>query len=148
MNYFRTLRDGAICVVLLVLPFVVLNSSLKDPSDANGLDRFVLEMSGSVQWIASQAAYSVSGVFSDYVQLVDVQEDNDTLRMDNARLREEVRTLRVQADENRRLRDLLALRNRIRSETVTAEIIAKDFSRPNALPAAPLSGQVPDSIAP
>jgi rod shape-determining protein MreC len=129
MNYFRTLRDGAICVVLLVLPFVVLNSSLKDPSNANALDRTVLELSGGVQWLASQAAYSFSGVFSDYVHLVDVHQESDRLRMDNSRLREEVRTLRVQADENRRLRDLLALRNRIQSETVTAEIIAKEFSR-------------------
>jgi rod shape-determining protein MreC len=129
MNYFRTLRDGAICVVLLVLPFVVLNSSLKDPSNANALDRAVLELSGGVQWLASQAAYSFSGVFSDYVHLVDVHQESDRLRMDNSRLREEVRTLRVQADENRRLRDLLALRSRIQSETVTAEIIAKEFSR-------------------
>jgi rod shape-determining protein MreC len=56
------------------------------------------------------------------------------VRAENRRLREEVQRLRVEAlvstetaDENRRLRKLLALKSRLPLETITGEIIAREW---------------------
>jgi rod shape-determining protein MreC len=56
------------------------------------------------------------------------------VRAENRRLREEVQRLRVEAlvstetaDENRRLRRLLALKSRLPLETITGEIIAREW---------------------
>lgn len=56
------------------------------------------------------------------------------VRAENRRLREEVQRLRVEAlvstetaDENRRLRALLALKSRLPLETITGEIIAREW---------------------
>src|SRR5688500_9389186 len=107
MNYFRRFRDAAICVALLVIPFFFLSANLKDPSRTNVLDRAILELSAPVQFVAVEVARTVGGVLEEYFYLVDVNRENERLRMENARFREELRELRVQGVENLRLRDLL-----------------------------------------
>lgn len=128
MSYFRRFRDAAVSVTLLVLPFFFLSANLKDPSRVNVVDRAFLEASAPLQYVAAEAAHAVSGVVEDYVYLVDVKRDNERLRLENDRLRDETRLLRVQAQENERLRDLLQLRQRLGGDTITAEVIAKDIS--------------------
>jgi rod shape-determining protein MreC len=73
-------------------------------------------------------ARGVGGVWDDYVYLVDVKGDNDRLSYDNARLREEVRSLEQAQVENRQLRRLLQLKDSVPGETVSATIIGKDFT--------------------
>lgn len=115
-------------IALLVLPFFFLSANLKDPSNVTVVDQIFLNASGPIQYVATEAAHAVSGVVEDYVYLVDVKRDNERLRLQNDRLREETRLLRVQARENERLRDLLQLRQRLGGETISAEVIAKDIS--------------------
>ena len=128
MNYFRRFRDAAGSVVLLVLPFFFLSANLKDPAETNVFDQTLLQISDPLQYVATEAATAVSGVVEDYVYLVDVQRDNDRLRLRNDRLEEENRLLRIQSAENERLRDLLQLRQRLGTETISAEVVAKDIS--------------------
>src|SRR5690606_40748297 len=96
MNYFRRLRDAAICVALLILPFFFLGANLKDPSRTNPLDRAILEISAPVQFVALEVARTVSGFLEEYFYLVDVGRENERLERQNARAREELRELRVQ----------------------------------------------------
>ncbi len=128
MSNFRRLRDAAVSVALLVLPFFFLSANLKDPSRLNVVERFFLEASAPLQYVATETAHAVSNVVEDYVYLVDVKRDNERLRIENDRLRDETRLLRVQARENERLRDLLQLRQRLGGDTIAAEVIAKDIS--------------------
>ncbi|MEM9069648.1 MAG: rod shape-determining protein MreC [Myxococcota bacterium] len=128
MSYFRRFRDATVSIALLVLPFFFLSANLKDPSNVTVVDQIFLNASGPIQYVATEAAHAVSGVVEDYVYLVDVKRDNERLRLQNDRLREETRLLRVQARENERLRDLLQLRQRLGGETISAEVIAKDIS--------------------
>lgn len=128
MNYFKRLRDAAIAIVLLVIPFFFLSANLKNPSKVGPLDRALLNLAGPVQWVAREAADAASGAIEEYVYLVDVGRDNDRLRRENARLRDEARRLRGQADENRRMRELLGVRPRLEGETIAAEVIATDVT--------------------
>lgn len=128
MSFFRRFRDAAICVVLLALPFFFLRANLRDPASTNIVDRAVLQASGPIQYVATQIALGFSGIWQEYVYLVDVKRDNDRLRQQNARLREANYTLRGEASENRRLRRLLQLRDQVRGTLLSAQIIGKEAS--------------------
>lgn len=128
MSYFRRFRDAAISVALLVIPFLFLSANLSDPADTSIIDDAFLQLSRPVQYLATETADAVSGVVEEYVYLVDVKRDNERLRLDAARLEEENRLLRTEARENQRLRDLLALRERLRGDTIAARVISKEIS--------------------
>jgi rod shape-determining protein MreC len=128
MTFYRRLRDAAVCVVLLALPFFFLRANLKDPAQTTALDRTVLQVSAPIQYVASQAAAGVSGMFEDYFYLVDVKADNDRLREENARLREANFKLQAAANENRDLRRLLQLREKLKGSLLSAQVIGKEIS--------------------
>jgi len=128
VSSFKRFRDAAICVALLAIPFFFLNANLKDPESTNALDRTVLTISAPVQMVAATTARWFSGVWQDYVYLVDVKTENDRIRAENARLAEENRRLKPEALENRRLRSLLQLRERIGGELIGAQVVGRDVS--------------------
>lgn len=129
MSSFKRFRDAALCVALLAIPFFFLSSNLKEPQHTNALDRTVLTISAPIQLVAASSARWFSGVWQDYIYLVDVKGENDRLRSENGRLTEENRRLRYEALENRRLRSLLQLRERIGGELIGAQVIGRDVSR-------------------
>jgi rod shape-determining protein MreC len=128
MSYLRRLRDATISVVLLVVPFLVLKASLSDPADAGAIDALVLRMTAPIQGLATQAAAAVSGPVEDYVEVVDAKAEGERLARENARYRQELRSLRALGRENNRLRRLLGLRDQLGREAIAARVIAKDVS--------------------
>jgi rod shape-determining protein MreC len=128
MSLYRRFRDAAVCVALLALPFFFLRANLQDPSRTNAIDRTVLQISAPIQYVATQLALGVSGIWQEYVYLVDVKRDNDRLRDENARLREANFNLQAAATENRNLRRLLQLREQLKGTLLSAQIIGKEIS--------------------
>jgi rod shape-determining protein MreC len=130
-------RDFVIVLLALVVPFWFLRASMRDTrrgSGANlvGPDRVIVLIAEPVQWITALLARGISNLLSDYVYLVDVKQDNSRLSAQNARLQEQVRKLEALQDENQRLRRLLDLRQNLRSDVVSAQVIGKntnDFFR-------------------
>ncbi|WP_394832005.1 rod shape-determining protein MreC [Pendulispora rubella] len=121
-------RDIAIVVVLLTVPFFFLRSNMKKPENLNPLDRVILRISAPIEYGAATLARGISHVVSDYVYLVDVKADQDRLSYENARLREQVQKLSAQQVENQELRRLLQLRETTPADTVSALVVAKDFT--------------------
>ena len=113
MTSFKKYRDAIIVLVALAVPFWFLRFSLKrDAKQLTGpADTLIMQIIGPIQSAAATAARGISGVFSDYVYLVDVKEDNASLAADNARLADRVRKLEHLEAENRRLKGLLELKN-------------------------------------
>jgi rod shape-determining protein MreC len=128
MHLYRRFRDAVICIVLLALPFFVLRANLTDPSRVNAVDRAILEFSAPIQYSTTQLAQGVSAVLQEYVYLVDVKRDNDRLRAENRRLHEDNNRLASADTENRRLRRLLQLRDELRGNLLSAQVIGKDVS--------------------
>lgn len=128
MNQFKRLRDAAISFALLLFPFFVLSAHLRDPARMNVVDESVLTFTSGFQAIASGAARWVSDVVEDYVYLVEVGDENDRLRHQVARLEEDRQRLSTEGIENRRLRSLLQLRERLGGEVLAAQVIGKDVS--------------------
>jgi len=128
MHLYRRFRDAAICIVLLALPFFVLRANLKDPSRTNAFDRVILEASAPIQYGTTQLAQGVSALLQEYVYLIDVKGDNERLRAENARLHADNYRLAGSASENRRLRRLLQLRDELRGNLLSAQVIGKEVS--------------------
>lgn len=128
MNYFQTIRDAAILLLLVVVPAIFLRANLRDPSELSWLDRGLLQVSGPVQYVGQWAADGVTSVIEDYVYLIDVKRDNDHLRAENDRLRREMRALRADAQRVYELESLLGLREKVATETLSARVIARDIS--------------------
>lgn len=128
MIFFRRFRDIAICVVLLALPFFFLRATLRTPQTLTPLDRLLLGASAPVQYLATQLSLSINSVVQDYVYLVDVKADNGRLQRENSHLRRTIERLRGAARENRRLRDLLQLREQLHQQVLSAQVIAKEVS--------------------
>jgi rod shape-determining protein MreC len=121
-------RDAAIVGVLLTVPFFVLSTNMKHPENRNALDRAILRITAPIEYFASSTARAISHVWEGYVYLVDVKSDNERLAYDNARLREQVHRLEQQQADNQNLRRLLALRQTMPTEVVSAQVVGKDFN--------------------
>jgi rod shape-determining protein MreC len=77
---------------------------------------------------AATLARGVGNVWDDYVYLVDVKQENERLGYDNARLRERAHALEEAQTENRQLRRLLQLKDSTPGDSVSGQIIGKDFT--------------------
>jgi rod shape-determining protein MreC len=121
-------RDATIVVVLLAVPFFVLRANMKHPENQNALDRAILKVTAPIEYTSSSLARGISNVWGDYVYLVDVKAEGERLAYDNARLREQVHRLEQQQTENHTLRRLLELRETLPTESVSAQVVGKDFN--------------------
>jgi rod shape-determining protein MreC len=128
VSFYRRIRDAAVCIALLAIPFFFLNASLKNPAKINAVDRAVLQVSAPIQYVASQLALGVSEIWQEYIYLVDIRGENQRLRSEIKRLREEQFKLSGTANENRRLRKLLQLRDQLEGAFLSAQVIGKEVS--------------------
>jgi rod shape-determining protein MreC len=130
VSQFKRIREIAIAIALLAIPFFVLNASLRDPSRQSWLDQQILSLLSGVQSGGTSAARVFSEFFDDYVYLVEVREENARLEARLARLQAERHDLLDEGLENRRLRSLLQLRERVGGELIAAEVISRDIAPP------------------
>ena len=126
MGSFKRIRDTAIVVLLLSVPFFFLRASIRNPQDMNPVVSALSRVGAPLEYMASAVARFVSGGVSQYVYLVDVKQDNNRLAYENARLTARVRELEQAQADNRRLRRLLGLRDTLAHEMVSAVVVGKD----------------------
>ncbi len=126
-------RDLVIVLFALVVPFWFLRTNMREPrQQASGIDKIIVRLSAPIQYAAATLARGVSSLWGDYIYLVDVKEDNARLTAQNARQADRIRKLEALEEENRRLRRLLELRQNLRTDMVSAQVIGKstnDFFR-------------------
>ena len=126
MGPFKRYRDVALVILLLAVPFFFLRANIRRPEQTSFIDRALLTVSAPIEYTFSALARGVSSLLSEYVYLVDVKRDNNRLAYQSARLQAKVNQLSAIDAENRRLRRLLGLRDRVGSETVSALVVSKD----------------------
>jgi rod shape-determining protein MreC len=125
---FKFYRDLVIVGALLAIPFFVLKANMKSPETQNAMDREIVRIAAPVEIAVATVARGISDVWDDYVYLVDVKRDSGRLSYDNARLRERVHALEQAQVENRQLKRLLQLKDSTPGDSISAQVIGKDFT--------------------
>jgi rod shape-determining protein MreC len=123
---FKRYRDLVIVLLALAVPFWFLRVSMRDPRQVSGPDRVLIAIATPIQNVAAMLARGLSNVWGEYVYLVDVKDDNAKLASENARLREKVRELDHAEVEARRLKRLLQMRDALKQDVVSAQVIGKN----------------------
>lgn len=126
--FSRRTKELVIVALLLALPVLVLRSGLKDPSELGALDRAILWVSAPLQAGVTGAARWVGGVWTRYVALWGVTDENAKLRDENAKLKQQVSKLEQEGARNAELEKLLHLREVQKGETLSARVIGAEVS--------------------
>jgi rod shape-determining protein MreC len=114
--------------LLLVVPALILRSSLKAPEETNKLDQAILRVSSPLQAAVSWVVDGVGGAWSRYIDLVGVEKENRELRSENERLRKELATATRRAIDIEELEKLLKLQAATPADTIAARVIAASTS--------------------
>jgi rod shape-determining protein MreC len=114
------LLGGTILLCLLLLT-VQTRSQSSAPADA------LATITAPIQTAVARAGHFAVGLWSTYREWRDVRTENVRLRDEIQRLRTATLQVDETSDENRRLRRLLALQERLPLATLASEIIAREW---------------------
>jgi rod shape-determining protein MreC len=128
MTLRRRLIDWGLAGLLLVIPALILRSSLKEPEETSKLDEAILRVSSPLQAAVSWIVDGIGGGWSRYIALVDVEEENRELRAENERLRKELAIATRRAIDIEALEEMLELESSLPADTVGARVIAASMS--------------------
>lgn len=113
---------------VLLAAFVFYSLNLKNREHANAFERGVMDLMAPLYGVADKTNGAVSGIWTDYVDLLNVRKENKELR-ESVKL---LNTRLMEAGEavfaNERLKKLLELRNSLRAPSVAASVIGEDGS--------------------
>lgn len=128
MTLRRRLLDYALVLLLVALPAVMLRANLRDPGNLNAFDQAILRLSSPLQNAASWVIEGIGGVWNGYVWRGDVAEENDELRAEIRRVREENALLRQRLANVDALEELVGLRREMPAQTVAARVVASSVN--------------------
>lgn len=113
---------------MLLAAFTIFSVNAgKDPS-ASLPARLVLEVIGPMQSAVTYAGDSVERIWNNYFALVRAARQNKELTAQVNRMRQELTDLEEERHANRRLRELLGLKQKLSYPLVAAEVVAVDPS--------------------
>lgn len=128
MTLTRRARELVIVATLLAVPVLFLRANLAATEHLNVVDRAILRVSAPLQSGLTGLARGVGNVWTRYIALVHLREDNARLVDENARLRAELVTAQNGAVRAADLEKLLGLRGSLQFDTLSARVIAVETS--------------------
>ena len=128
LKYLREYRFQITLFLFVLLPIIAIDTSTRAPRDYRFYDRWIVGLTSPIQSGLQWALDHGVSAFQNYVYLWNTRKENLRLIETNRRLVNEVGQLRETGQENVRLRTLLDFREKLRLQTVTARVIAKDAS--------------------
>ncbi len=128
MTLRRRVVDWVLAALLLVIPLVVLRSSLRAPEEVSTVDEAVLRVSAPLQAGVSWLVDGVGSLWSRYVGLIDTEDENRELRAENERLRRDLAAERRRAFDVEALEEMVGIKQRTPADTAGARVIAGELS--------------------
>jgi len=120
-------RIRRLILLASILVLCLLLLTLQTRGRASGAADLVARVTTPVQKTLSAIHRGVFGLWSTYLDWKNVRAENRRLRDENQRLRVDALAVSETAEENQRLRRLLDLKARLPLNTLTGEIIAREW---------------------
>jgi rod shape-determining protein MreC len=127
MTLRRRLIDWSLAGLLIVMPALVLRASLSRGTPS-ALDQALLRITAPLEAGVSYVVEGIGGLWSRYVALIDVEDENRELRADNERLRTDLQAMSRRAFDVAALEDLAVVKRRKTAETIGARVIGAPTS--------------------
>lgn len=122
MTLRRRLVDWSLAGLLVVIPALVLRASLSR-GEPSALDEALLRITAPLEAGVSWVVEGLGGMWSRYVALIDVEDENRELRADNDKLRKELAAMSRRAYDVEALEDLAVVKRRTPADSVGARVI-------------------------
>jgi len=129
LSLIRRAKSLLIGAALLLVLSLVLRWSVKAPEKQTLLDRAVVRLAAPLQGVVASLFGRVSSVWTGYVAVIGVQQENQVLRRHNAELRAQLASQSALALRAQRLERLLDLRAQVLADTAVAQVISIETSR-------------------
>ncbi|HNG00043.1 MAG TPA: rod shape-determining protein MreC [Pseudomonadota bacterium] len=129
MSLFRRAKGLLIGAALLLALSLVLRMSVRSPEKQTLLDRAVVRLLAPLQGLSAGLLGRISSLWTGYVALVGVQQENLALKKQNAELRSQLTSVSALAMRAQRLERLLDLRAQVLADTAVAQVISVETSR-------------------
>jgi rod shape-determining protein MreC len=118
-------RHPLIIIILsLLLAIQVFSLSTDEKRIPVPFSRFILNLTYYPQKFMYEATDSIINIWGNYIDLVDVRDENKRLMLENAQLRHENMQLLEAKSQNDRLKKLLKFKEYAQTRTLTANVIA------------------------
>ncbi len=124
----RRLFDYLGAMAILVLPLLMLVTSLKNPEKITPVDRAILRVAAPLQAGADWVVSGLGGIVGRYMWLVDVEKENDSLREELIRTRTHAHRLASKVEYVGDLEKLLGIRSDSPSEFIGGTVVASSMN--------------------
>lgn len=125
MLFPKKFQRVIIASLLLIISLIILSYGVKHPSETGLPRRVILEMAAPFIRVIDATFRTVSEVWTRYLFLIDLEEENRRLRKENALLVSEIIRYREGYLEAARLQKILELDENIEYPWTAARVIAK-----------------------
>jgi rod shape-determining protein MreC len=125
-DLFRRYRFLFLVAALLLATVVLYSYNLRKKNSTTYFERAALTFAAPFQTAIDSFIDNVSGIWSDYVWLVDTRQQNLDLERENRRLSSELNEMHEMAIQNGRLRRLLAFVDDLDMAALPAQVIGED----------------------
>ncbi len=122
----RRQRTGYLVLAVVLAHVILISAQVNAEPGASVLETVTFGAFAEVQRLLTSGLDNVVGLWSGYVGLRDVREENVELSREIADLRFELQTQRALAQQSRSLERLLELRQTVELPTLSARVIATD----------------------
>jgi len=126
-SLIRRIRGFLIVLLILSLTFYIFSLNYKRHT-IDSFQQVILNLTMPLFSAWTEVFHSVQNLLSRYVWLVKVEEENEALRKEIARLENELLAYKEAYVENHRLRRILEFRNTIEWKSVPALVVVNDLS--------------------
>lgn len=127
-QFFLRNKKTLLILALLVAAFTLFAKGIEQKKRPSFFDRIVLTLFSLPLSITNKGMNAVSNTWNHYFFLVGLHDENIALKKRVSALSIDSQLLQEQADENKRLRDLLVFRKKFEHTMLPAEIIGRDPS--------------------
>jgi len=126
MLFHKKYQTIIIACILLIISMIILSYSKEQPSEAGFFRKLVLEATAPMVNVIHSSIKGINSVWTQYLLLVGMEEENRRLKKENALLTNELLQYREGYLEAKRLQNLLKLKESLDHPTIAARVIAKD----------------------